>query len=107
MSQPAAAYVVDSNNPKHAVTVPALLELVGETTRAKWRAIGDMDSKIHWQYGAEADALISEGYPAMVVYKAIAIEAGKSSQTIRKAYYTFTSFTPAHYANTPQFQFYT
>jgi len=29
----------------------------------------------------------------MLAYKAIAIKAGKSSQTIRKAYYTFKAFT--------------
>lgn len=84
--------VVENTNCK-TITVPQLLDMVGDNVRAKWRAIGDMDSKIHWQYGAEADALISEGYPAMVVYKAIAIEAGKSSQTVRKAYCTYASFT--------------
>lgn len=74
-------------------TVPALLEFVGETVQNRWVAIGQTDSKVHWQYGKEAEALISEGARVGVVCKAIAVKAGRSSQTIRKAYYTYTSFT--------------
>lgn len=74
-------------------TVPQLFELVGEKTCARWEELGRLDSKIHWNYGIEADQLIAEGIHAMLVYKAIAIKAGKSSQTIRKAYYTYKAFT--------------
>ena len=74
-------------------TVPQVFELVGEDICARWEKLGTMDSKVHWAYGGEADQLIAEGIPSMLVYKAIAIKAGKSSQTIRKAYYTFKAFT--------------
>lgn len=67
---------------------------VGERVVNKWVALGDMDTKIHWAYGAAADELIPE-FPAMVVYKAIALKVGRSSDTIRQAYYTFKAFTPA------------
>lgn len=76
-------------------TVPALLAAVGDDTCNRWVAIGQTDSKVHWQYGREAEALISEGARVGVVCKAIAIKAGRSFETIRKAYYTFTSFTDA------------
>lgn len=72
-------------------TVSDIYQAVGEEVTARWEALGQTDSKIHWAYGAEADALIPE-FPAGVVYKAIAKKAGKSSQTIRKAYYTFLAF---------------
>lgn len=74
-------------------TVPEVFALVGDEVCAKWEKLGDMDSKIHWQYGMEAEALIAEGVRAMLVYKAIAIKAGKSSETIKRAYYTFCAFT--------------
>ena len=74
-------------------TVPALLEFVGETVQNRWVAIGQTDSKLHWQYGKEAEALISEGARVGVVCKAIAVKVGRSSETIRKAYYTYTAFT--------------
>ncbi len=74
-------------------TVPALLDFVGETVQNRWVAIGQTDSKVHWQYGKEAEALISEGARVGVVCKAIAVKAGRSSETIRKAYYTYTAFT--------------
>jgi hypothetical protein len=76
-------------------TVPALLAMVGEATCNRWVAIGQTDSKVHWQYGKEAEALISEGARVGVVCKAIAVKAGRSSETVRKAYYTYTSFTEA------------
>ncbi len=76
-------------------TVPALLEFVGETVQNRWVAIGQTDSKVHWQYGKEAEALISEGARVGVVCKAIAVKVGRSSETIRKAYYTYTAFTAA------------
>lgn len=75
-------------------TVPALLEAVGQALVNRWILMGQADTKIHWQYGAEAEALISEGARVGVVCKAIAITAGKSFETIRKAYYTYISFTP-------------
>ncbi len=74
-------------------TVPALLEFVGDTVQNRWVAIGQTDSKVHWRYGWEAEQLISEGARVGVVCKAIAVKAGKSSETIRKAFYTYTSFT--------------
>jgi hypothetical protein len=80
--------VVDSTN---RVTVADIWKAVGEEVTTRWETLGQMDSKVHWQYGAEAAELIDE-FPAMAVYKAIAIKAGKSSQTIRKAYYTFKAF---------------
>lgn len=75
-------------------TVPQVFALVGEDVCLRWESLGQMDSKVHWAYGAEAEQLISENVPAGLVYKAIGIKAGKSSQTIRKAYYTFKAFTP-------------
>jgi hypothetical protein len=85
--------LVESTTCQTILTVPQVYELVGDDVVRRWERLGDMDSKIHWQYGAEADALISEGVPSMLVYKAIAIKVGKSSQVIRKAYYTYTAFT--------------
>lgn len=84
--------VVKNTTPER-VTVPQLLLAVGEKVIARWEALGQTDDKIQWQYGAEADALIPE-FPAMVVYKAIAIKTGRTSQTIRKAWYTYKAFTP-------------
>jgi len=75
-------------------TVPQVFALVGDEVCARWERLGEIDSKTHWAYGLEAEALIAENVPAMLAYKAIAIKAGKRSQTIRKAYYTFKSFTP-------------
>lgn len=86
--------LVETPNLKQ-VTIPQLYQIVGEQRCAKWQALGDMDSKVHWAYGAEAAELIDEGFAAMTVYKAIGIKAGRSSETIRKAYYTFKSFTAA------------
>jgi len=74
-------------------TVPALLNAVGEETCNRWVALGQTDSKIHWAYGREVDALVSEGAKVGIVCKAIAVKAGKDSQTIRKAWYTFKSYT--------------
>ena len=85
--------LVESTTCQTIATVPQVYELVGDDVVRRWERLGDMDSKIHWQYGAEADALISEGVPSMLVYKAIAIKVGKSSQVIRKAYYTYKAFT--------------
>lgn len=75
------------------VSVSDVYALVGEETCIKWEKLGDMDSKIHWQYGAEADAIISEGVPPMLAYKAIAKKAGKKAETVRQAYYTYKAFT--------------
>lgn len=77
---------------RHNLTVPQLFDMVGDDTTRRWEVLGQTDSKVHWAYGAEADALIAEGFAAMTVYKAIAIKAGKGSQTIRKAYYTYKAF---------------
>lgn len=81
-------------NTKSFTSVSDVYSMVGEETCAKWEKLGDMDSKIHWQYGAEAEAIISEGVPHMLAYKAIAKKAGKKSETIKQAYYTFIAFTP-------------
>ena len=84
------------NPPVHLAqidTVPALLQAVGDDVQARWEALGQTDGKIHWSYGKEADALISEGARVGIVCKAIAIKAGKSFETIRKAYYTYKRFT--------------
>lgn len=62
---------------------------------ARWEALGDRDSSIHWNYGAEANALITAGVPAMLAYSAIGRKAGVTSQTIRKAYYTWQQFPDA------------
>lgn len=83
--------LVDSTNCR---TIADVYAAVGEKVCARWQALGETDSKIHWQYGAEADAIIPE-FPAMLVYKAIAKKAGRSSQTIRKAYYTYKAFDEA------------
>ena len=85
--------LVQSTTRPLVTTVPEVFALVGETVCARWEAIGQMDSKVHWAYGMEAESLITEGVPSMLAYKAIAIKAGKNSQTIRKAYYTYTAFT--------------
>ena len=74
-------------------TVPALLQAVGDDVQARWETLGQADGKIHWAYGREAEALISEGAKVGIVCKAIAIKAGKSFETIRKAYYTYLRFT--------------
>jgi len=74
------------------VTVPQLFEAVGDAVTARWETLGITDDKIQWQYGKEADDLIPE-FPAGVVYKAIAIKTGKTSQTIRKCYYTYKAYT--------------
>jgi hypothetical protein len=84
---------VDSTHLSEIDTVPALLSFVGENVCNRWVAIGQTDSKVHWQYGREADALISEGARVGVVCKAIAVKAGKSFETIRKAYYTYKGYT--------------
>lgn len=83
--------VVKNTNPA-PVTIPQLYQAVGEKVIARWEALGQTDDKIQWQYGAEADALIPE-FPAMTVYAAIAKKAGKTSQTIRKAYYVFRAYS--------------
>ena len=75
-------------------TVADVFQLVGDATCTRWEELGRLDSKIHWSYGAEAEQLIAENVPNMLVYKAIAIKAGKRSQTIRKAYYTYKAFSP-------------
>lgn len=82
--------VVKSTTPER-VTVPQLLEVVGDKVIARWEALGQTDDKIQWQYGAEVDALVPE-FPAMTVYKAIAIKTGRTSQTIRKAYYVYKAY---------------
>jgi len=74
-------------------TVSGLFSVVGDEVRNRWQVLGETDSKVHWAYGAECDALISEGAKSGLVYKAIAIAAGKDSQTIRKAFYTFKAYT--------------
>lgn len=85
--------VVKNTTPER-LTVQQLLAVVGDKVIARWEALGQTDDKIQWQYGAEADAIIPE-FPPMVVYKAIAIKTGRTSQTIRKAYYTYKAFTAA------------
>ena len=62
---------------------------------ARWEALGQTESNIHWQYGQECDALITKGIPAMIAYSAIAKKAGVKEQTIRKAYYTWRAFDEA------------
>lgn len=76
-------------------TVSLVYDFVGEQTINRWVTLGQTDSEIHWAYGREAGDLIDKGIPAMVVYLAIGHKAGKSSQTIRKSYYTFKTFTDA------------
>ena len=62
---------------------------------ARWEALGQTESNIHWQYGRECDALIRDGIPAMIAYTAIAKKAGVKEQAIRKAYYTWRTFDSA------------
>ncbi len=90
MTQPQAVYTVVTNTTP--VTVPQLFDAVGEEIVARWQTLGITDDKIQWQYGEECDALIPEFAP-MLVYKAIAIATGKTSQTIRKAYATYKCYT--------------
>jgi len=71
------------------ITVSQIWAMVGEDTCSRWEALGDTAGKVHWAYGSEAEALIVEGFPAMQVYKAIAIKAGVGAQVIRKAYRTY------------------
>ena len=73
------------------VTVPQLFDAVGEEVVARWENLGNADDLIQWQYGEECEALIPEFAP-MLVYKALAIATGKTSQTIRKAYYTYKAY---------------
>ena len=61
----------------------------------RWEKLGHVESDIHWAYGREADALITAGVPSMLAYSAIGRKAGVTSQTIRKAYYTWQMFTDA------------
>lgn len=62
---------------------------------SRWEALGQADGNIQWQYGREASALIDNGVPAMLVYSAIGKKAGVTSQTVRKAYYTWRAFPDA------------
>jgi hypothetical protein len=75
-------------------TVPQLLEAVGDEVITRWESLAETETKIQWAYGREADALIPE-FPAMIVYKAIAVKTGKSAESIRKYYYTYKAFTDA------------
>lgn len=77
-------------------TVSEVYARVGEETIHRWETLGKMDSDIHWAYGQEAKDLI-ERYcvPSMLAYTAIGRKAGKSSQTIRKSFYTYKTFTDA------------
>lgn len=59
----------------------------------RWEALGQQDSNIHWMYGQECGLLITAGVPAMLAYAAIGRKAGKTSQTIRKSYYTYKTFS--------------
>ena len=61
----------------------------------EWESLGQQDSNIHWEYGKHADALIRNGVPNMIAYTAIGRKAGRTSQTIRKAYYTYKAFPDA------------
>lgn len=85
-------------NTTDVATIPQLYALVGDEVIARWERLGEIDSKTHWAYGMEAEQLIAEGLKNMLVYKAIAIKAGKSAETIRQAYYTFKAFTDAERA---------
>jgi len=76
------------------ISVSDVYSLVGEDVCARWVALGQVDSAVHWKYGEEAEVLISEGVPNMLAYKAIAKKAGKKQETIRQAYYTYKAFTP-------------
>jgi len=77
------------------ITVSEIWSTVGEEICAKWEALGQTESSINWGYGREAEVLIAEGYPAMQVYKAIAIKACVSSQTVRKSYNVYMAFDEA------------
>lgn len=77
------------------ITVSEIWEIAGEAACNRWEALGQTASKVNWAYGAEAEALIVEGMPAMQVYKAIAIKAGVSSQTVRKSYNVYMAFGEA------------
>lgn len=76
---------------ENTLTINEIYTLVGEDVTSRWEALGQTDSDVHWAYGMEAEALIPE-FPNGLVYKAIAKKAGKSSQTIRKSYYTYKAF---------------
>lgn len=89
MNQQKAVYTVVKNTTPF--TVPQLFDAVGEEVVARWQTLGIADDKIQWQYGEECEALIPEFAP-MLVYKALAIATGKTSQTIRKAYYTYKAY---------------
>ena len=73
-------------------TVPQLYAALGDDILDRWQALGQQSDKIQWEIGKEADALIAEDFRPMLVYKAIALKVGRSSETVRQCYYTFKSF---------------
>ena len=83
-----------SGTPYHTWTVTEIYNHFPAAVK-RWEALGQAESDIHWAYGREADALITAGVPAMLAYSAIGRKAGVTSQTIRKAYYTYKTFTNA------------
>ena len=76
-------------------TIGKIYQVVGDDAIARWEALGQTDSDIHFAYGREANSLIEQGLPSMLVYVAIGRKAGKSSETIRKSFYTWRAFTGA------------
>jgi len=76
-------------------TIGKIYQFVGEDTLSRWEALGQTDSDIHWAYGMEANALVEQGIPSMLVYVAIGRKAGKSAETIRKSFYTWRAYTGA------------
>ena len=49
-------------------TIGKIYQFVGEDALSRWEALGQTDSDIHWAYGMEANALVEQGIPSMLVY---------------------------------------
>ena len=84
--------VVAKHHTSQITTVPQLYAAIGDDIVNRWQALGEASDKIHWKIGEEADALISEWFPPMLVYKAIALKVGKKAVTVRHIYYTYKAF---------------
>ena len=74
-------------------TVPALLQIVGDDVQARWETLGQAAATPHRAYGREAAAPTGAGARVGILCHPTPIKAGKSFETIRKAYYTYKRFT--------------
>jgi hypothetical protein len=75
------------------LTVTDIFRAVGDDIINKWVAIGNQHGKVHIAFGQAAAELIPE-FPAMLVYRAIAIKAGVSESVVRRSHYTVRDIAP-------------